>query len=61
MTKVEIDLPNVDYQLIRAMAAYANEAVEEYCRQVTMGAVAWDLEEASSQIKEKFGSCPGLQ
>jgi hypothetical protein len=53
MAKIEIEFSDVDYQLLVAMATYAKESIEEYCRQIIMNAVSWDLREAGSQPEEK--------
>jgi len=53
MAKVEIEFSDVDYQLIVAMATYVHESIEEYCRQIIMNAVSWDLREAGSQLEKE--------
>ena len=52
MAKVEIEFSDVDYQLLVAMAACADESIEEYCRHMVMIAVSWDLKETGSQLEE---------
>jgi len=52
LEKVEIEFSDVDYQLLVAMAACADESIDEYCRHMVMIAVSWDLKEAGSQLED---------
>jgi len=52
LEKVEIEFSDVDYQLLVAMAACADESIEEYCRDMIMISVACDLKEVGSQLED---------
>jgi len=52
LEKVEIEFSDVDYQLLVAMAACADESIEEYCRHIVMISVGVDLKEAGSQLED---------
>ena len=52
MAKIEIELSDIDYQLLAAIAACSNESIDEYCRNIIMISVGWDLKEIGSQLED---------
>jgi len=52
MGERDIEFSDVDYQLLVAMAACADESIEEYCRHIIMISVGVDLKEIGSQLED---------